>query len=98
MKIAGNASEMLKIARNRTSFYVFVANTRFASIHTGRLAVKPQPLSNVWPIVSVAEANCQCQLLPTLSSMFLVILSHGARRGAVPGGDARHMLLQLAAG
>ena len=28
----------------------------------------PQPLSNVWSIVSVTEANCQCQLLPTYST------------------------------
>ena len=70
-----NASEMLKMARNRTNFYVFDVTSRYASIHTGGLAVKPQPLSNVWPIVSVAEANGPMQLLPTYSSMFIGILS-----------------------
>ena len=58
-----------------------VANARYASIHTGGLAVKPQPLSNVWPIVSVAEANGPMQLLSTYSSMFIGILT---RSGDTP--------------
>ena len=80
VKIAENASEMLKMARNRTNFYVFDVTSRYASIHTGGLAVKPQPLSNVWPIVSVAEANGPMQLLPTYSSMFIGILTLGSPR------------------
>ena len=41
VKIAENASEMLKMAQNRTNFYVFDVTSRYALIHTGGLAVKP---------------------------------------------------------
>ena len=82
MEPAENASETLEIARNRSKSLEIARNrSNLASadvtlqLRLGFWPVKSGQCSNVLPIVSVVGPNYQFQLLPTLSSMILEILT-----------------------
>ena len=82
VETAENASETLKIARNRSKSLEIARNrSNLASadvtlqLRLGFWPVKSGQCSNVLPIVSVVGPNYQFQLLPTLSSMILEILT-----------------------
>ena len=72
METAENASETLKIARNRSNL---ASADVTLQLRLGFWPVKSGQCSNVLPIVSVVGPNYQFQLLPTLNSMFLEILT-----------------------
>ena len=85
METAENASETLKIARNRSKSLEIARNrSNLASadvtlqLRLGFWPVKSGQCYNVLPIVSVVGPNYQFQLLPTLNSMFLEILTFNA--------------------
>ena len=71
METAENASETLKIARNRSNL---ASADVTLQLRLGFWPVKSGQCYNVLPIVSVVGPNYQFQLLPTLSSMILEIL------------------------
>ena len=72
LKIARNRSKSLEIARNRSNL---ASADVTLQLRLGFWPVKSGQCSNVLPIVSVVGPNYQFQLLPTLNSMFLEILT-----------------------
>ena len=71
-KNAQNRSKLLEIARNRSNL---ASADVTLQLRLGFWPVKSGQCSNVLPIVSVVGPNYQFQLLPTLSSMILPILT-----------------------
>mgnify|MGYP004267946493 CR=1 FL=1 len=72
LEIARNRSKSLEIARNRSNL---ASADVTLQLRLGFWPVKSGQCSNVLPIVSVVGPNYQFQLLPTLSSMILEILT-----------------------
>ena len=72
LEIARNRSKSLEIARNRSNLASADVTLR---LRLGFWPVKSGQCSNILPIVSVVGPNYQFQLLPTLSSMILEILT-----------------------